>query len=81
MNSMTIFGLSSFSKVSAVFEINYLKFNKKSFILNKRTGFTKLLTNTAGSNKNKNMTERSLGTQLFLAPSIISFSAQEEVYA
>jgi hypothetical protein len=64
MNSMTIFGLSSFSKVPTAFEINYMKFNKKSFILNKRTGFIKLLTNTADFNKNKNMTERSFGTQL-----------------
>ena len=60
MNSMTIFRLSSFSGPDTDFQFNYLKFNKKLFFSNKNTGFTKLLTNTAGSIKNKNMTERSL---------------------
>jgi hypothetical protein len=78
MNSMTIFGLSRFCKANTVFKINYLEFNEKLFISNKKTGFTKLLTNRADSIKN--MTERSLSTKLFLVTSIISFIAREEVY-
>jgi len=64
MNSMTIFGMSRFRKAHTLLKIKYMKFNEKLFISNKKTGFTKLLTNTADSIKN--MTERSLRIQLLL---------------
>jgi hypothetical protein len=81
MNSMTIFGLSSFSKIHIIIEIKRLKFNRKSFTSNEKTGFIKVLTNSAGSIKNKkNMTERSLSEPLFRITSIIRFSAQEGLY-
>jgi len=60
MNSMTIFGLSSFSGPDTNVQAKYIKFNKKLLILHKGAGFIKLLTNTDDSIKNENMTERSL---------------------
>jgi len=65
MNNMTIFGLSSFLEPDAAMQINYLKFCEKLLISNKRAGFIKLLTNTVGYIKNKNMTERSLSKKGF----------------
>jgi hypothetical protein len=69
MNSMTIFGLSSFSGADAISQPNYIKFKKKLFISNKVTWFTKLLTNADDSIKNKNMTERSLSKRGILISS------------
>ncbi len=65
MNSMTIFGLSSFSAPHGIVQINYLKYRENLLISIRGAGFTKLLTNTADSIKNKNMTERSFRKQGF----------------